>query len=187
MVMRKLFAVLVTGLFGVASVVLPVAPADAAVWWVQYSDRDTGQCMDVTSAAYDGAEVEQNPCRSPIGSAAGHQLFQLARLSDGNYRLIVQFSNKCIRLLGDFTGDAENAPLEQFTCLGSVTEEWQTPVVRQNPNGSVDIMFRNAVTGKCISSFGGGFYVPLRVQTCDSANARQVWHEHLREGGGNAR
>jgi hypothetical protein len=113
-------------------------------------------------------------------------LFQLAPLSDGNYRLIVQFSNKCFRLLGDFTGDAENGPLEQFTCLGAVTEEWQTPVVKQNPNGSVDIMFRNAVTGKCIYSGGGSFNI-LRVQTCNSANALQVWHQHLRDGGGNAR
>lgn len=58
--------------------------------------------------------------------------------------------------------------------------------MRENPNGSVDIMFRNAFSGKCISSNGGS---PLNMtqQTCNSANARQVWHQHLREGGGNAR
>jgi hypothetical protein len=185
---REAFAILFTGLFGVVPAVLSTAPADASVWWLQYSDRSTGQCMEVAAGAQDGASVTQNPCRTPIGTGADHQLFQLALLGDGNYRLIVQSSNKCIRILGDFTGDAEGAPLEQFTCLGAATEEWQTPTVRVNPNGSSDIMFRNVATGKCIASDDGTFFPPflLRVRTCSSANTRQVWHQHLREGGGNA-
>lgn len=189
--MRKSFAILVAGLFVVVSAVLSMTPAGASVWWLQYSDRSAGQCMEVVGVAAgsnDGAEVTQNPCRSPLSTGADHQLFQLALLGDGNYRLIVQSSNKCIRIIGDFTGDAEGAQLEQFTCLGAATEEWQTPTVRVNPNGSSDIMFRNVATGKCISSDDGTFFPPflLRVRTCNSANARQVWHQHLREGGGNA-
>ena len=184
MVMRKLVAMIVTGLAGVALVVLPVGSADATIWWLQYSDRSTGQCMEMAEGNYDGALVSEDPCLSPVGSGASHQLFQLALLSDGNDLLIVQSSNKCVRLVGDYAAPGATGPIEQWTCGGSVTQEWQTPVVKENANGSVDLMFRNAATGTCISSNGGSHFNPLIVQTCNSADARQVWHQHLREGGG---
>lgn len=181
--MRKLVALIVTGLAGVALAVLPAGSADATVWWLQYSDRSTGHCMQIT-ASYDGAAVAEDPCLSPVGSAAQYQLFQLVALSDGNALLIGQSSNKCVRVLGDFPVPGVTGEVEQWTCGGSVTQEWQTPVVKENANGSVDIMFRNATTGTCISANDGTHFTRLLVQPCNSADARQVWHQHLREGGG---
>jgi hypothetical protein len=183
MVMRKLVAMIVTGL---ALVVLSVVPADATAWWLQYSDRSTGQCMDMAGGNYDGALVSEDPCLSPIGSGSSHQLFQLAAAGDGNSLLIVQSSGKCVRLVGDYAGPDASGPIEQWTCGGSVTQEWQTPVVKENANGSVDIMFRNAATGICVSSNGGSHFNPLMALPCNSADARQVWHQHLREGGGHS-
>jgi hypothetical protein len=186
MVMRRFFAIVVAGLFAAASVVLAGTPAGAAEWWLQYSDRGSRQCLEVSVGSHpDGVAVVQSPCKVPVGSGADHQRFQLARLDNGNYFVIAKHSNKCLQNDPDVV--VGPPAVEQATCRSGterISQEWQTPAVRQNPNGSVDIMFRNVHTGKCMSSSSGAVGLVVTQESCNSADPRQVWRQHLREGGG---
>lgn len=183
MVMRKLVALMVTSLAGVALVVLPVGPAHATIWWLQYSDRSIGQCMQ-TGTVINAALVSEAACLTPTTSGAGRQKFQLALLADGNQLFIAQSDNTCVQVLDGTPGST--GPIAHLPCNGTLPQEWRTPVVKENANGSVDLMFRNAATGTCISTNGGTQSNALIAQPCNSADARQVWHQHLREAGGGA-
>ena len=190
MVMRRIFAIISAGLFVVASGVLSGTPVGAAEWWLQYSDRNFRTCMEVGGYnELDGTLILARACESPLADRADLQQFQLARLDNGNYSIIARASGRCLQHvptgvpgLSDF--------VQESTCLsgvGRIIQEWQTPLVRENPNGSLDIMFRNVHTGKCISAngfFPDGAPRTVTQETCNRAEPRQVWRQHLREGGG---
>jgi hypothetical protein len=172
--MRKSFIATFVGLCVLTLVSLSVTPAAASVWWLPYSENSTRLCMDVTGGSTaDGALLQEFTCNQ---SAA--QLFQIVGLADGNAYVIPQSSNKCVEIWNNSLNDG--APVEQLTCLGRFGQEWQVPIVRERPNGSVDVMFRNALSQKCITGTGNG--VVLYQQTCNSSNPHQVWHQLLREG-----
>lgn len=180
--MRKRFAVLLAGFFVLVSNVLSVAPANAAVWWLQYSDRSARLCVDVPGGSTaEFVFIQQAACKTPVGSGSYNQLFQLQALGSGNYWVIARNSNKCLQVWNESTSDG--AGIQQLTCYSSLGQQWQAPVVSENPNGSVNILFRNALSGKCITANGSG--AVLTQQTCDSSNLRQVWRQHLRDAGGN--
>jgi ricin-type beta-trefoil lectin protein len=187
--MRRSLAIMAVGLFALASLVLPAGPASATVWWLQYSDRTYRQCMEVIGVGGEGVVVGQDTCLLPFDREGGNQRFQLALLENGNHLIIAEHSNRCLQVVNDST--AEGALVWQVSCVtgpGRAGQEWQTPLVRENPNGSIDIMFRNALTGTCITAngatVGGGPFVNQHV--CNSADPSQVWRQHLAEGGGRA-
>jgi hypothetical protein len=182
--MRKRFAVLLAGLFVMTSVVLSAAPANATVWWLQYSDRSARLCMDVPGGST--AElvfIQQTTCKTPVGSGSYNQTFQIQTLGNGNKWVIARNSNKCVQIWNESSTDGTG--IQQLTCSSSLGQQWQTPVVSENPNGSVNILFRNVLSGKCITANGNG--AVLTQQTCDTANLRHVWRQHLRDSGGNQR
>lgn len=172
--MRNRLAVLLSVL---VSMVFLTTPADATVWWLQYSDRSGGKCLAMPYTA-ETEYAEQATCVTPVGSGADKQLFQLVSLASGNSWIVSQHSGKCLAVL--FETPLEGVPVQQVTC-GSVnlSDQWQISVVSEQPNGSMNLLFRNARTARCMTGSPGP-----TMYTCDSANVRQVWHQHLREGGG---
>ncbi|ALG06960.1 hypothetical protein AOZ06_08505 [Kibdelosporangium phytohabitans] len=124
--------------------------------------------------------LKQATCKTPVGSGSYNQLFQLQLLGNGNYWVIPRNSNKCVQVWNESTADG--AGIQQLACYSSLSQQWNTPVVSENPNGSVNLMFRNVLSGKCITANGNG--TTLTQQSCDRSNLRQVWRQHLRDAGG---
>lgn len=174
--MRNRLAILVS-LFVLMSTVLSAVPASAAVWWLQYSDRSGGKCLAMPYTA-DTEYAEQATCVTPVGAGADKQLFQLVSLGNGNSWIVSQHSGKCLAVLYEFP--TEGVPVQQVTCGSTgVSEQWAVSVVSEQPNGSVNLRFRNIRTDRCMTGSPG----PI-MYTCNSSNVGQVWHQHLREGGG---
>lgn len=174
--MAKRFVVILAVAALVSGAFAPSA-ANASGWWLQYSDRGTGLCMDVSgSSTADGAMVHETTCKNPASSGAANQQFQLQAVSGGS-RLVAYHSYKCVGIAGGSTADYGVA--EQSTCTGSTSQTWQLILVSTNPNGSANYQFKNLKSGKCLTGDAPGFH--LYQLTCDTGNIRQIWRQHLRE------
>jgi hypothetical protein len=163
---------------------LSVAPASADVWWLQYSDTSTRLCID---AGYDHQYaywwLQEAGCKTPVGSGAANQVFQIVPQGNGNAWIMSGvLGTVCIEVA---SGSTDGAPVGMAECPGTWPiywdVEWQVLSVSENPNGSANVMFRSATTQKCITGAGNG--IRLYQQTCDSANPHQVWRQHLKESG----
>ena len=180
--MRTRFAaILVTVLTLVG---LSAAPAGADVWWLQYSDTSTRLCID---AGYDHQYaywwLQEAGCKSPVGSGAANQVFQIVPQSNGTAWIMAGVPGTVCVETGPGATDGSAVGLAECPGVQAVywDVEWQVSVVSENPNGSANVMFRSATSGKCITGSGDG--VRLYVQTCDSTNPHQAWRQHLRDAG----
>ncbi|GLY37860.1 hypothetical protein Amsp01_038840 [Amycolatopsis sp. NBRC 101858] len=164
---------------------LMVSPAGADGWWLQYSDRSTNLCMDgLYDASHGSWSLQEAACKTPVGSQAANQVFQTAPQANGNAWIRSGVAGAmCIAVSAGPANDGD--PVFLVECPDRApnhwSQEWQLPTVSTNPNGSVNVLFRNATSQKCITGTGSG--VKLYQQTCDSANPHQVWHQHLKESG----
>lgn len=171
MIARLFVALCVLGL----SLVLP-SQATASDWWLQYSDRGTGLCLDIAGgSSADGAILQEAGCKSPIASGAGNQRFQ-TRATAGGYLFVAMHSGKCMQIQGGSLVDGAIA--QQLTCTGAANQVWQLPQVSENPNGSFNVQIRNVNSGKCLRGQPTG--TALTQVTCASSDIRQVWRQHLR-------
>lgn len=167
------------------TVLLFAAPAGADGWWLQYSDRSTNLCIDgVYDAQYASWSLQEAACKSPVGSQAANQVFQLAPQANGNAWIRSGVAGSmCIAVSAGAATDGD--PVFLVECPDRPpnhwAQEWQVPTVSTNPNGSANVMFRSATSQKCVTGTGSG--VKLFQQTCDSSNPHQVWRQHLKESG----
>lgn len=173
--MQNRLAGTIVGFFVMALMGFSTAPASASVWWLNYSDTANNLCMDVlsgsTSPATHVGEWNCNVLDQP-------QLFQLVPLADGNVWIQAEHSRLCVEV----DNRVEGPTLVQDVCVSGpvgLLEEWQAPVVSTNPNGSVNVQFRNFGNQQCIT--GAGLGVQMLTSPCDSANPHQVWRQHLRD------
>src|ERR1043165_7708065 len=121
--MRKRFAALLGGFLMMTAIVLPAAPANATVWWLQYSDRSARLCMDVPGGSTaEFVFIQQTTCKTPVGSGSDNQTFQLQALANGNKFVIPRNSGKCLQIWNESSADGTG--IQQLTCTGSLSQQW---------------------------------------------------------------
>ncbi|WP_086843822.1 RICIN domain-containing protein [Amycolatopsis kentuckyensis] len=181
--MRTRFAAMIISTL--ALVALSVTPAGADGWWLQYSDTSTRLCLDAdyhANTAY--WSLTEATCKTPVGSGAADQVFQLVPQSNGTAWILSGVSGTmCVGVASGSPNDGAAVFLTNCPAPGTnwFAQEWQVSTVSENPNGSANVLFRNATSQKCITGTGSG--VALFQQACDSANPHQVWRQHLKESG----
>jgi hypothetical protein len=180
--MRTRFAAMIISTL--ALVALSVTPASADGWWLQYSDQSTRLCIDADyDAQHASWALTEATCKIPVGSGAADQVYQLVPQANGNAWIMSGVAGPLCVAIG--SGSAADDSVGLADCPGTRPiywdVEWQVLPVSENPNGSTNVMFRGATSGKCVTGTGGG--VRLFQQACDSANPHQVWRQHLKESG----
>jgi hypothetical protein len=182
--MRNRFSATFVSMCVLVMVAVSVTPAASSGFdWLQYSDRSSGLCMEAVHDPHIPASwVHEATCMTPGGSGAAKQVFNMQAVGNGNVLIKEGESHYCLNV-GSSLSDGSPIMLLCSNPPGggsSATEEWQVLFHSENRNGSVNLMFRNAYSQKCVTGISSG--AMLYQQTCDRTNLHQVWHQHLREG-----
>ncbi|MGY0231325.1 RICIN domain-containing protein [Longispora urticae] len=161
----------------VAFVTLAPSAAQADVWWLQYSNKATGLCIDVKDRSTgNGAIVQEFGCKVPNSSGSGNQQFTF-QSSGAGVQIVAQHSGKCLDLANWSTADG--GTVQQWACSGGANQQWKVQYHSANPNGTTNYMIKNVNSGKCLNHSNSG--TALYQLTCNSASTQQVWKEHFRE------
>lgn len=155
------------------------AQADPPGWWLEYSNKSSGKCMDVKdSSTGNGAMIQEYTCKNPGTSGAANQEFQV-QASGAGVQFVNLHSFKCMEIVGWSVLDGGTA--DQSTCSGAANQQWTLILVSTDRHGTENYLFKNVYSGKCLHRANSG--TPLYQITCASTDLSQVWRDDLSETG----
>jgi hypothetical protein len=148
-------------------VLLGILPGTA---WAQNGlmvNRNSGQCLDVTSGSRtDGASVIQWPCHGGDNQLWDYQ--GAGNVTPDSWRVVNRRSGKCLDVTSGST--ANGASVVQWACHGGYNQVWD---FRNLGNGYYEV--KSHLSGKCLDVTSGSKAngAPVIQWTCHGGNNQQ--------------
>jgi hypothetical protein len=158
-------------LMGLTALMVTAVPSAASAQGLQagtFVNHDSGKCMSNGGSTANSAPITQYKC-----NGSGNQMWYWDEYGTGDYTEAIfnytDYSKGISMCLTDGGSTADNTPITQYSCNGSVNQQWYLIAV------SSGFHIEN-INGFCMTNGGSkANSAPITQATCNNSTKNQEW------------